>query len=276
MNKLVILLLFLSILLSGCGQSNINIESSTATTFPTTTTTEASTTTTASTEQIVSTTNSSKTSTSIISIETKPHKEIGIKWKIPLIMQNPELPTGCEITSITMIANFYGYDYDKLEMNEKYLSKSNNFYWENGQLYGPSPQKYFMGNPKETRGYGLQCFSRVWVESLNKMFEENNSSRRAIDISGLSLSNLEDELDLGPILISASIDMTPAKSQILLKDFETKEDITTYRNFHCVVLVGYDEDYYYINDPLGTFSKLEKAQLEKAYNSTGQQAVIVQ
>ena len=273
MKKFLLLLIIIIICLSGCGRSNSD-ETSTATnsfniTESTASTLSTSTTTIQTSEEVQT------TSKSIISIETKPQKEVGIKWKVPLVMQNPELPTGCEITSITMVVNFYGYDYDKITMTDKYLDKSDNFYYDNGQLFGPNPQKFFLGNPRSTSGYGLQCFSGTWVNTLNKVFEENKSEHYAEDISGRSLKDLEGELQSAPILISASIDMNPASPRVLFKDSETKEDVTTYRNFHCVVLVGYDEDYYYVNDPLGTFSKLEKARLERAYTSTGQQAVIV-
>ena len=44
---------------------------------------------------------------------------------------------------VTMVVNFYGYDYDKIIMTDKYLDKSNNFYYENRQLFGPNPQKDF-------------------------------------------------------------------------------------------------------------------------------------
>lgn len=269
MKKIILVLISILVLLCGCGQSKDSIESSGSTSLSSTETTSTT------VESTTSTESQQTTSTSIISIETKPQKEVGIKWKVPLIMQNPELPTGCEITSITMVVNFYGYDYDKITMIDKYLDKSDNFYHKDGQLFGPNPQKFFLGNPRSTSGYGLQCFSGTWVNSLNKVFKENKSEHYAEEISGKSLKELEDELQSAPILISASIDMNPASPRVLFKDSETKEDVTTYRNFHCVVLVGYDEDYYYINDPLGTFSKLEKTRLERAYTSTGQQAVIV-
>ena len=39
---------------------------------------------------------------------------------IPL-NQHPELPTGCEITSLAMVLMYYGFDTDKCELAEKYL-----------------------------------------------------------------------------------------------------------------------------------------------------------
>lgn len=39
----------------------------------------------------------------------------------PILEQMPELPTGCEITAMTMALNYYGYEADKIQMAEKYL-----------------------------------------------------------------------------------------------------------------------------------------------------------
>ena len=38
-----------------------------------------------------------------------------------LILQMPELPTGCEITALTMMLNYYGYTVDKTVMASDYL-----------------------------------------------------------------------------------------------------------------------------------------------------------
>lgn len=39
----------------------------------------------------------------------------------PIIYQMPELPTGCEITAMTMVLNYYGYSVDKVQMATQYL-----------------------------------------------------------------------------------------------------------------------------------------------------------
>ena len=37
---------------------------------------------------------------------------------VGMVVQNPELPTGCEVTALTMVLNFFGHDADKLEIDE--------------------------------------------------------------------------------------------------------------------------------------------------------------
>lgn len=39
----------------------------------------------------------------------------------PILYQMPELPTGCEITALTMLLNYYGLPAEKVEMATEYL-----------------------------------------------------------------------------------------------------------------------------------------------------------
>ena len=45
------------------------------------------------------------------------------RLNVKCVLQNPELPTGCEITALTIVLNYLGYDVDKLTMADKYLDK---------------------------------------------------------------------------------------------------------------------------------------------------------
>ena len=72
-----------------------------------------------------------------------------------IVLQNPELPTGCEITSMTMVLNYYGMEVDKMTMAIEYLPKTEaEFYFDKeGNLYGADMEQYFLGNPAEEEGY---------------------------------------------------------------------------------------------------------------------------
>lgn len=67
----------------------------------------------------------------------------------PVVLQMPELPTGCEITAMTMVLNYYGYMVSKEEMAVEYLPTvpANLYYGSDGRLYGPDLNRYFVGNP---------------------------------------------------------------------------------------------------------------------------------
>lgn len=57
----------------------------------------------------------------------------------PIINQMPELPTGCEITALTMVLDHYGYPVDKTVMASEYLptASADRYYGADGRLvYG--------------------------------------------------------------------------------------------------------------------------------------------
>ena len=68
---------------------------------------------------------------------------------VPTVMQMPEYPTGCEITSMTAVLNYYGINISKMEMVENHLPKED--YRMIGDVrYGPDPNKAFSGHPSDS------------------------------------------------------------------------------------------------------------------------------
>lgn len=235
-----------------------------------------------STLEINSTTNNTTynnittTSSTIIStITTSAQIKNKVVLDVKNILQNPELPTGCEITSATILLNYYGFNVDKMEMLYL-LPKSNNFYYLNGNLIGPNTNEYFCGDPTSTRGYGLQCFAPVIEKTLNLYLDSVNSNFIAKDISGTDLVDLYTYLNYNnPVITWVSIGMVqPYKKQDWID--EQGNPVTSYRNLHCLVMIGYDEEFIYVADPLGTLDKVDKNLFEDRYNYLGKQSVIIQ
>lgn len=63
----------------------------------------------------------------------------------PVILQMPELPTGCEITALTMVLNYYGFAVDKTVMAAEYLPTAGMglYYGADGRLYGTDPEELY-------------------------------------------------------------------------------------------------------------------------------------
>lgn len=59
---------------------------------------------------------------------------------VPQILQNPELPNGCEITSCCEVLHYLGFAPDKCELADYYLPRS-------ARWYGADPDEVYMGNP---------------------------------------------------------------------------------------------------------------------------------
>lgn len=251
MKKMFVFTIALCICLCGC-RANSPPQEHVATTTSTTTTTITTSTTTTTT--------------------TKPPSSVRLYVKN--IMQNPELPTGCEITSATILLNYYGYAVNKEQMCE-YLPQSNKFYYKDGILIGPDTNEYFVGNPRTTSGRALQCFAPVIEKTINYYFAESQSQYRAKAIVGKDLEYFYSYLSGGnPVCVWTTIGMVKAaKVQGWYND--SMELVTSYRNLHCLVMTGYDEQYVYVADPLGQFTKVDKVLFEDRYKSVGSQAVVL-
>lgn len=62
----------------------------------------------------------------------------------------PELPTGCEITALAMVLQYFGYEVDKTALAAEYLpvvAYPDFYYGGDGNLYGPDMRENFVGDP---------------------------------------------------------------------------------------------------------------------------------
>ena len=85
---------------------------------------------------------------------------------VPQILQNPELPNGCEITSCCEVLHYLGFAPDKCELADYYLPRS-------AQWYGADPDEVYMGNPHLDDGSpetGYYCFAGPIVQAANEPF----------------------------------------------------------------------------------------------------------
>lgn len=192
------------------------------------------------------------------------------------ILQNPELPTGCEATSLTMLLNYLGYPVDKVTIARNYLPKLD-FYWEDGIYYGADFRTTFAGNPESEYSYG--CYAPCIVTTANNYFLENEFDAAACNITGADFDSLlDDYIDNGkPVLIWVTssnlheseltkIWTTPDGEQLQWRSYE-----------HCVVLTGYDKDnqLIYTSDPLYGNIAYDYSIIRQRYNEMGQQAVYI-
>ena len=177
--------------------------------------------------------------------------------------QNPELPTGCEITSLTSVLNYYGSNVDKTTMSDEYLKKGNGSFYE-----------MFLGNPRDNTSYG--CMSQPIVNAANKYFKVNNMSAVAKNISGTDFKEILGMVAQGdPIVIWNTIDMRqPYESKTFV--FNGKE-YTWMSPEHCVVITGYDlnKNIVYIMDPMEGNITRNLETFQSRYEEMHSQAVYI-
>lgn len=192
-----------------------------------------------------------------------------------------KLPTGCETCSATMLLNFYGYKISETTFADKYLVKKP-FGYSNGSYTGPDPNCAFVGTPYSSNSYG--AYAPIMVKCMNKYLSDK--SYKAVEISGKSLEYLSGKYVAQgqPIMVWATINMSPSFKtttwRVNYTDENAKYKLGSYYTWtageHCLLLTGYDKDYYYFNDPwTNARTRYSKSLVNTRYNELGKQAVVM-
>ncbi len=183
------------------------------------------------------------------------------------ISQLPELPTGCEITSLAIVLNYYGYKADKCVLSDNYLAK--------GAVGVSDFNAVFIGNPRNSNSYG--CYAPVIVNSAKKYLSERNSGLVTENITGTELEDLFLHIDKGaPVIVWGSINcVEPYYSKTW---YVNGKKLSWISNEHCMVLTGYDTEKNTVSvaDPLaGSIKEYNIDIFKKRYNTFGKQAVVI-
>ncbi len=151
--------------------------------------------------------------------------------EVPYISQYPELPTGCEITSLTEVLRFYGFNVDKEYMATNYLPMKD--YLEPGCYIN-----YFYGSPWSEHGSG--CFSPAIITATNNFLHDNNSNLTAQSLSYSSVNTLFNELTKDhPVIVWTCFNYDAEVSYIDI-DIGNGQTFSWPTNEHCTVLTGFD------------------------------------
>lgn len=192
---------------------------------------------------------------------------------VPYIYQYPYYPTGCESVSTCMVLQYYGIDMSVDKFIEQYLPIGYEPYYSGYGLVGDSPNDYFLGSPYSEYGYG--CFAPVIATALEKIV---NDKWEVKTLYNKSLDDLcHDYIDEDyPVILWASMYMEDPFVAFTFQDVASGEIIEWKQPMHCLVLVGYDKDYYYFNDPMiDKQVRFSKWEVENAYSKMGSQAVVM-
>lgn len=188
------------------------------------------------------------------------------KLDVTPVLQLPELPTGCEITSLATVLNYYGYDISKTQLADEYL--------DCGKIGQTDPDEKFIGSPYDEHSCG--CYSNVIADAARDFNTKNNCNFKIYNLNGLSLDELYEYIENGsPVIVWATIDLMETYRNITW-DIDGKE-IAWRANEHCMVLIGYDKDNdtCIVSDPLKGIMEYPKELFNQRYEELGKQAVIL-
>ena len=197
---------------------------------------------------------------------------------VPFYAQNDlGMPTGCELVSAKMVLDYYCSE--EVPLGALIVNVRCDRPEEiDGETVAEHPSKAFIGHPSTSYSFG--CFAPVIVDLMNLYLP---NGYEAVDVTNQSFDELEQYVSQGiPVLVWATIDMVSTSEYIgwyLRDENGGKSDEWYYwkSNEHCLVLTGYDDTYYYFNDPNSWKSntKYEKDLVKKRHEEVGSYSVVV-
>ena len=198
----------------------------------------------------------------------KPEKPASAMIDAPLVKQLPELPAGCEIVSLTMLLQYYGIEKDKMELYEEMVKDPTPIRWSGGKIvYWGNPFTGYVGDATgKSRGYSI--YHSALFPTLQSYVPT------AVDLTGKDFDEIERKIAEGaPVVIWTTINFQePTRWQ----EWDTPiGPIRATFQVHAVLLVGYDEEHVYVNDPYGGKKglKLNKETFLKTWEALGKQAL---
>ncbi len=198
---------------------------------------------------------------------------------VPYIYQVDKYPTGCESVSAVMVLRYFGVPMSVENYIDNYLPKGRApFRDEVGERFGDDPRKVFLGSPYSKYGWG--CYAPVIVTATNKCIDHKKLEVK--NITGTSFDTLcrtyiDKEIPVIVWATSGMAPLNPRKPSHTWTILGTSEQFTWKSPMHCLVLVGYDDNNYYFNDPQQSKNyRYTKSAVLTAYSALGMQAVVIQ
>lgn len=207
----------------------------------------------------------------------KEEQIVRIKDKVlldaPVVKQFPELPRGCEVTSLAMLLQYNDIDVDKMELARGI--KKNPVLLEKREevTYWGHPNDGYIGDMYTYKEPGFGVYHSPIAELAEKYLPG-----KIKDITGTDFSEIKTYLSLDlPIwvIINTTYKKLPASS---FEEWITPSGPVsiTYKE-HSVLITGYDDKYIYFNDPITGIKNRKEPynSFGEAWEQMGKQAIII-
>jgi uncharacterized protein YvpB len=194
-----------------------------------------------------------------------------IKLHIKAIKQYPELPRGCEVTSLAMLLSAAGIEVDKLDLASKIKKDPTPYKKVNNTVYFGDPNQGFVGDMYKLNKPGFGVYHKPITE-----LAEQYLPGRIIDLTGSSFESVINQLEKETpvwVIVNTTFKKLPSS---YFQEWQTPNGkIKITRKEHAVLITGYDEQYIYVNDPLtGKKNMLvDRHNFVEAWGQIGKQAV---
>ncbi|GAA0330693.1 C39 family peptidase [Bacillus carboniphilus] len=190
----------------------------------------------------------------------------------PLIRQYPELPRGCEVTSLAMLLQFANVNVGKMQLAREIEKDQTPYTIKEGNIYWGDPNKGFLGDMYSFDNPGYGVYHKPIKNLANKYLPG-----QVVNLTGKSFQELKVYLSQDiPIWVitNTTFKKLPNSSfQTIVTPTGEKVNIT-YKE-HSVLVTGYDQEYVYINEPIAgeKNKKVSLNEFVEAWEQMGSQAI---
>lgn len=190
---------------------------------------------------------------------------------IPVIPQFPELPRGCEVTSLAMLLNHAGVTVDKMTLAKEIRKNPATFEKKEGKIYYGHPNDGFVGDMYSFNNRGLGVYHTPIKELAETYLPDKIHDFTGDDFSSIK-THLSNEKPVWVIINTKYNELPDAYFQT----WHTPSGVIdiTYKE-HSVLVTGYDDQYIYFNDPFSNI-KNKKAPIKEfqaGWEQMGRQAI---
>ena len=189
------------------------------------------------------------------------------KLDVPLENQMPDLPNGCEVTSLSMLMNYYGIKVNKNELAENIQHV--NFFTDGGKYRG-NPNQGFVGH--------MSIANAGWCVYNGPLYNVARKYTTHIEnITGSDFLSLLKLVSNGhPVLIITTTTFNRVNDMQTWDTNTGKVNVTP--SSHACVITGYSKPkkVVYVNNPYGYKNQpVNWKNLQASYNQQGRQALYI-
>lgn len=191
-----------------------------------------------------------------------PSRQLNVNY----ISQYPNMPNGCEITSLAMVMNHKGYNVTKEYLNNNFLEKSG--------YSNANPDRAYIGNPYKS---GYYCYAAPIANAANQYFKTIGDSSIAEDKTGMSIIGVLNNIVFNkkPVIVWYTVDDKKPEYGIGKYKDEDNQTHKLYVNSHCIVVEGTGMGNIKVVDPIKGKRDINILEFVKLYYQMGQRAVVI-
>lgn len=189
------------------------------------------------------------------------------KLNVPLRNQLPDLPNGCEVTSLAMLMNYYGIQVTQNELAQN-IEHVDSF-TDNGKYRG-NPNQGFVGH--------MSVANAGWCVYNGPLYNlARKYTNRIVNITGSDfLRVLKLVSDGHPVMIITTTSFSKVNNMQTWETNTGKVRVTP--SSHACVITGYNKKkkLVYVNNPYGIKNQaVNWHNLEQSYDQQGRQALYI-